>query len=51
MTMARFQNLQLRFADDQFFIIGFVLQRYRKFGFRPFFTNMEAIIDIEGGKP
>ncbi len=41
MTMARFQNLQLRFADDQFFIIGFVLQRYRKFGFRPFFTDKE----------
>lgn len=37
------------FNQFQFFRIWFVLQRYTRFGFRPFLTNMEAIVDIEGG--
>ncbi|MCG8710962.1 DUF3289 family protein [Brenneria sp. 4F2] len=32
----------------QFFKIWFILQRFDKFGFRPFLTNMETVIDIEG---
>jgi len=38
-----------KFLQFQFFKIWFTLQRSDKFGFRPFLTNMEAIIDIEGG--
>lgn len=37
-----------KFNQFQFFRIWFVLQRFNKFGFRPFLTNMEAVIDIEG---
>ena len=39
-----------KFMQFQFFKIWFVLQRFNRFGFRPFFTNMEAIIDVEGGR-
>jgi len=39
-----------KFHQFQFFKIWFVLQRYNKFGFRPFLTNLEATVDIEGGK-
>lgn len=38
-----------KFRQFQFFKIWFILQRSDKFGFRPFLTDMEAIIDIEGG--
>ncbi|WP_034949381.1 DUF3289 family protein [Erwinia oleae] len=41
---------KLKFHQFQFFRIWFILQRYNKFGFRPFLTNMNAIINIEGGK-
>lgn len=37
-----------KFNQFQFFRIWFVLQRYNKFVFRPFLTNMDAVIDIEG---
>ncbi|KGD71999.1 hypothetical protein HA49_14450 [Tatumella morbirosei] len=37
-----------KFNQFQFFKIWFVLQRFNKFGFRPFLTNMKAVIDIEG---
>lgn len=37
-----------KFNQFQFFRIWFVLQRHDKFGFRPFLTNMDAVIDIEG---
>ncbi|EMH4161147.1 DUF3289 family protein [Pluralibacter gergoviae] len=32
----------------QFLKIWFILQQFNKFGLRPFLTNMEAAIDIEG---
>ncbi|WP_416410728.1 DUF3289 family protein [Pantoea sp. App145] len=38
-----------KFHQFQFFRIWFILQRYNQFGFRPFLTNLEATIDIEGG--
>ncbi|WP_254711369.1 DUF3289 family protein [Pantoea cypripedii] len=38
-----------KFHQFQFFRIWFILQRYHRFGFRPFLTNLEATIDIEGG--
>lgn len=37
-----------KFKQFHFFRIWFVLQRYNKFGFKPFMTNMEATIDIVG---
>ncbi len=37
-----------KFNQFQFFRIWFILQRFNRFGFRPFLTNMEATIDIEG---
>ncbi|MFZ4832183.1 DUF3289 family protein [Rouxiella sp. Mn2063] len=37
-----------KFNQFQFFRIWFVLQRYDKFGFRPFLTSLEATVDIEG---
>ncbi|MBT0728299.1 DUF3289 family protein [Rosenbergiella australiborealis] len=37
-----------KFNQFQFFRIWFVLQRFNKFGFRPFLTNMQAVINIEG---
>lgn len=39
---------KLKFNQFQFFRIWFILQRFNRFGFRPFLTNMEATIDIEG---
>lgn len=37
-----------KFNQLQFFRIWFVLQRFNKFGFRPFLTNMQAVINTEG---
>ena len=37
-----------KFNQFRFFKIWFILQRLDKFGFRPFMTNMEAVINIEG---
>ncbi|ELY4568074.1 DUF3289 family protein, partial [Cronobacter sakazakii] len=37
-----------KFYQFQFFRIWFLLQRYDKFGFRPFMTNMEAVINMQG---
>ncbi|AZI87207.1 DUF3289 family protein [Kosakonia sp. CCTCC M2018092] len=37
------------FFGHRFFRIWFVLQRYKAFGFKPFFTNMETVIKIHGG--
>lgn len=36
------------FNQFQFFKIWFVLQRFNQFGFRPFLTNMEAVVNIKG---
>lgn len=44
------EDIQKRkFMQLQFFRIWFILQRFNRFGFRPFLTNMEAVIDLEGG--
>ncbi|EXU76167.1 hypothetical protein BG55_07105 [Erwinia mallotivora] len=37
-----------KFNQFQFFRIWFVLQRFNKFGFRPFLTNMGATIEVSG---
>jgi len=37
-----------KFKQFHFFRLWFVLQRYNKFGFKPFMTNMEATVDIVG---
>ncbi|WP_421507524.1 YPO3983 family protein [Erwinia rhapontici] len=42
--------LNTKFKDFIFFRIWFVLQRYDKFGFKPFMTNMEATVEITGGR-
>ncbi|MDR7344005.1 uncharacterized protein (TIGR03034 family) [Pantoea alhagi] len=42
---------KIKFKQFQFFRIWFILQRFDKFGFRPFLTNMEATISIEGDRP
>lgn len=39
-----------KFRQFQFFKIWFTLQRFDKFGFRPFLTDMDAVIEIEGGR-
>lgn len=39
-----------KFNQLDFFKIWFVLQRYNKFGFKPFLTNMEATITLQGVK-
>ena len=39
-----------RFHQFHFFRIWFVLQRFNRFGFSPFMTNMEATIDIQGSR-
>ncbi|MBK4726059.1 YPO3983 family protein [Pantoea agglomerans] len=39
-----------KFKNLIFFRIWFVLQRYDKFGFKPFMTNMEATVEITGGR-
>ena len=40
--------LKTKFSQFHFFHIWFVLQRYNQFGFKPFMTNMAAIIEITG---
>ncbi|ARJ41620.1 hypothetical protein B1H58_06045 [Pantoea alhagi] len=39
---------KVKFNQFQFFRIWFILQRFDQFGFRPFLTNMEATITLEG---
>ncbi|MGN7971093.1 YPO3983 family protein [Serratia sp. 22264] len=39
-----------KFNRLRFFRIWFVLQRYYQFGFKPFMTNMEATVNISGGR-
>ncbi|AJK11093.1 DUF3289 family protein [Yersinia pestis] len=39
-----------KFNRFHFFRIWFVLQRFNQFGFKPFMTNMEATIEITGGR-
>ncbi|KYQ94999.1 hypothetical protein AWY96_16520 [Serratia plymuthica] len=41
---------KFKFNQFRFFRIWFVLQRYNQFGFNPFMTNMEATIEITGGR-
>ena len=41
---------KLKFNSFRFFRIWFVLQRYSNFAFKPFMTNMEAIIEITGDR-
>ncbi|MGG6177376.1 DUF3289 family protein [Pantoea allii] len=38
------------FSQFQFFKIWFILQHFDRLGFRPFLTNMEAVIDIKGNR-
>ena len=40
---------KFKFNQFRFFRIWFVLQRYNRFGFKPFMTNMEATVEITGG--
>ena len=42
--------LKTQFSQFHFFRIWFVLQHYTQFGFRPFMTNMEATVEISGGR-
>lgn len=42
--------LKTKFSQFHFFRIWFVLQRYKKFGFKPFMTNMEATVEITGAR-
>ncbi|MBT0723627.1 DUF3289 family protein [Rosenbergiella sp. S61] len=42
--------LNTKFSQFHFFRIWFVLQRYNQFGFKPFMTNMEATVEITGGR-
>ena len=42
--------LKTKFSQFHFFRIWFVLQRYNQFGFKPFMTNMEATVEISGGR-
>lgn len=39
-----------KFNQFQFFRIWFILQRFNRFGFRPFLTNMEATIEMGGSR-
>ncbi|NEG62152.1 DUF3289 family protein [Pantoea agglomerans] len=41
---------KFKFSQFRFFRIWFVLQRYNQFGFKPFMTNIEAKIEITGGR-
>lgn len=41
---------QFKFRQLRFFRIWFVLQRYCEFGFKPFMTNMDATIEINGDR-
>jgi len=38
------------FSQFRFFRIWFVLQRYNEFAFKPFITDMEATIEINGAR-
>ena len=42
--------MKTKFSQFHFFRIWFVLQRYNQFGFKPFMTNMEATVEITGGR-
>ncbi len=42
--------LKTKFCQFHFFRIWFVLQRYNQFGFKPFMTNIEATVEISGGR-
>ncbi|WP_033792890.1 YPO3983 family protein [Pantoea septica] len=42
--------VKTKFIQFHFFRIWFVLQRYNQFGFKPFMTNMEATVEITGGR-
>ncbi|SCC51863.1 YPO3983 family protein [Kosakonia oryziphila] len=42
--------LKTKFSQFHFFRIWFVLQRCNQFGFKPFMTNMEATVEITGGR-
>ncbi len=42
--------LKTKFSQFHFFRIWFVLQRYNQFGFKPFMTNIEATVEISGGR-
>ena len=41
---------KFKFNQFRFFRIWFMLQRYEKFRYKPFMTNMEATIEITGGR-
>lgn len=41
---------KVKFNQFRFFRIWFLLQRYSQFAFKPFMTNMEATIEITGGR-
>lgn len=40
-----------RYSDSRFFRIWYVLQRYKKFAFKPFVINIRAVTDISGKAP
>lgn len=40
--------LKTKFRQFKFFRLWFVLQRYVNFGYKPYFTNMDATIEIKG---
>ncbi|MEQ4530162.1 MAG: YPO3983 family protein [Mixta sp.] len=42
--------LKTKFSQFHFFRIWFVLQRYNQFGFKPYMTNIEATVEITGGR-
>lgn len=42
--------LKTKFSQFHFFRIWFVLQRYNQFGYKPFMTNMDATVEITGGR-
>ncbi|EOC0208007.1 DUF3289 family protein, partial [Cronobacter dublinensis] len=37
-----------KFSQFQFFKAWFILQRYERFAYRPFFTDMQATVTLEG---
>lgn len=39
---------KFKFNQFRFFRIWFMLQRYERFGYKPFMTNMEATVEISG---
>ncbi|WP_241622386.1 DUF3289 family protein [Rosenbergiella australiborealis] len=42
--------LKIKFRQFHFFRIWFVLQRYNQFGFKPFMTDIDAIVEIIGDR-